>query len=203
MTLPPILPPRPFNAANLLTFWRIAGSPLFIVLFLTDSLWTKVAALALAISFELSDLFDGMLARRHDDASDFGALFDPFADSVSRFTIFLCYLQAGYAHIWMVAIIFFRDSLVSFLRVLCARRNVVLSARISGKAKAVVQGLGIGAVNTLVVLQAADSMEDVKPITMVILGIVAILTALSGADYFLSILRCSPADANAPGGEES
>lgn len=196
MASPPRGAPGLVNAANLLTFWRIAGTPLFIAFFLTDALWAKVAVLALGLTFELSDVLDGFLARRMQGASDFGALFDPFADSVSRFTIFLCYLQGGYAHLWMVAVLFFRDSLVSFLRIQAARQGVVLSARLSGKLKAVVQGSGIFVINGLVVLAALGRTGDPAPWALAVMTAVTVVTALSGADYLwanLGSLRASMA----------
>ena len=55
-------------------------------------------------------------------------------------------LVAGYADVWSVAIIFWRDAVVSMLRVVSAGQSVVLAARTAGKAKAVVQAVGILAI---------------------------------------------------------
>ncbi len=172
------------NAANLVTSWRVVMCPAFIAVFLMDGLWAKIAVLAAAVSFEASDLLDGIIARRSGGKSDFGALFDPFADSVSRFTVFLCFMHAGYAHLWMVAIIFFRDMLVSYIRVWAAKNGVVVSARLSGKLKAVCQGSAIFAINLLAVFGETGAIPDAREPAMWIMTGVAAVTAASGADYF-------------------
>ncbi len=181
------------NAANVVTSWRIAMCPVFIAVFLSEGLWAKVAVLAIALSFELSDLLDGILARRIVGSSDFGALFDPFADSVSRFTIFLCFMHAGYASIWMVAVIFFRDMMVSYIRVWAAKSGFILAARLSGKIKAVCQGTGILAINLLAVLRETGAIGDPGDAACWTAGApawimtgVACVTAASGIDYLAS-----------------
>jgi len=181
--------PSVVNLANLATLYRIALSPLFVVFFLAEGVWARVAVLALALSFEVSDVLDGYLARKLYGPSDFGALFDPFADSVCRFTIFLCFMEGRFAHLWMVALIFFRDATVSFLRVLAAKRGIVLSARLSGKLKAVVQGIAIFAVNSLALAESLGRVTDARSLGLIICGVVAVVTVLSGVDYFVANLR--------------
>lgn len=139
---------RGVRLANLLTLSRIALAPVFVWAFLQGHVdgrapWAQWTALAVAISFELTDAFDGWVARARNEVSDFGKILDPLADGISRFTVFLCFLVAGYADVWSLAIVFWRDSIVSTLRVLGAGQNVVVAARTWGKAKAVVQAVAI------------------------------------------------------------
>ena len=134
--------------ANLLTLSRIALAPVFVWAFLQGHVdghyrWAQWTALGVAVSFELTDAFDGWVARARNEVSDFGKILDPLADGIARFTVFLCFLVAGYADIWSVAIIFWRDAVVSTLRVVGAGQNVIVAARTWGKAKAVVQAVAI------------------------------------------------------------
>ncbi len=142
---------RGIRVANLLTLSRIALSPVFVWAFLEGHVhgharWAQWTALAVAVSFELTDAFDGWVARARNEVSDFGKILDPLADGISRFTVFLCFLAAGYATVWTVAVVFWRDAVVSTLRVLAAGQNIVVAARPAGKAKAVVQAVGILAI---------------------------------------------------------
>jgi CDP-diacylglycerol--glycerol-3-phosphate 3-phosphatidyltransferase len=141
-------PRRRIRVANLLTLSRIALAPVFVWAFLQGHVaghaaWAQCTALAVALSFELTDAFDGWVARRRNEVSDFGKILDPLADSISRFTVFLCFLLAGYADIWSVAIIFWRDAVIATLRIVSAGQHVVLAARTWGKGKAVVQAVAI------------------------------------------------------------
>ena len=140
--------PRRIRVANLLTLSRIALAPVFVWAFLQGHVdahcaWAQWTALAVAASFELTDAFDGWVARRRNEVSDFGKILDPLADGIARFTVFLCFLHAGYADIWSLLVIFWRDAVVSTLRVVAAGQDVVVAARTSGKAKAVVQAVAI------------------------------------------------------------
>jgi CDP-diacylglycerol--glycerol-3-phosphate 3-phosphatidyltransferase len=96
-------------------------------------------ALVFAVLIELSDAFDGMLARQRKEVTDFGKIFDPVCDSLSRQTVFLAFLISGIIPLWMFLVFLYRDSLMSFLRVMCAVDGTVVAARPSGKLKAVFQ----------------------------------------------------------------
>ncbi len=132
------------TVANSLTASRILLSPLFVILFLgCEGFWARPVALFLVIIMELTDAFDGYFARRRNEVSDFGKILDPLADSLSRLTIFITFLVAGIAPIWMVLVFLYRDSAISTIRIVCAYNKLVLAARTSGKIKAVVQATAI------------------------------------------------------------
>ncbi|MFH1706714.1 MAG: CDP-alcohol phosphatidyltransferase family protein [Planctomycetota bacterium] len=135
------------NLANRVTFVRIALAPVYLVAFALGGLWGYIAALLINAAFEITDLLDGYYARRDKIVSDMGKLLDPFADSVARFTVLLSIGMAGYASLWMVALIFYRDMTVANVRMAAIKSGRVVAARASGKAKAIVQGVG-----TLIIL---------------------------------------------------
>ena len=131
-----------WNLPNLITAGRLPLAPLA-VWFLTIQTPTGYATAAgIALLLEITDIADGQIARRRGMVSDFGKLFDPFSDAFCRFTLFLGLYSIGAAELWMILLIFYRDSSVSFFRAIAGTRNVVISARRSGKIKAIVQGVG-------------------------------------------------------------
>lgn len=132
--------------ANWLTSARLLLSPLFIVVFLQEGLWARVAALAIVVVSELTDAFDGHLARSRGEVTDFGKLLDPLADSVSRISVFVAFLVQGIIPWWMLVVFIYRDSLISTMRTVCAYRGEVVAARSSGKIKAIIQATVIIAV---------------------------------------------------------
>ena len=130
---------------NFLTIFRLFLSPIFIVVFLLHHWWV---ALGVAVIFEVTDLLDGFLARRYRMVSPLGKLIDPLADSTSRFSVFLAFVTAPSVRadpwpVLLVAAIFYRDAIVAYIRTFAASTGTVLAARVSGKTKAVVQGVGI------------------------------------------------------------
>jgi CDP-diacylglycerol--glycerol-3-phosphate 3-phosphatidyltransferase len=173
--------------ANKLTLVRLGLSPVFVGAFVAGGKAGYAAALAIACVFELTDALDGYLARAKKEMTDFGKLMDPFADSVARFSVFLCFLSGGYTEVWVVALLFYRDAMVAYTRVASARAGVVLSARFSGKLKAVVQGAAIIAVMTLIVLTPANDPLTRKRAHYIMLAVAAV-TLWSGVDYVISSL---------------
>jgi CDP-diacylglycerol--glycerol-3-phosphate 3-phosphatidyltransferase len=171
---------------NLITLARILLSPVFIVFFMLGGRWLY-AAFAVGLLFEVTDFLDGALARSRNEITGFGKLLDPLADSIARFTVFLSLLWGGYAHLFAVALIFYRDAIVSSVRTICAYENVIVAARFSGKLKAGFQSVGIAIILAMIVFNVAGVIHfDPKPSARVIVWIVAVATALSGVDYIRS-----------------
>jgi len=70
------------NIPNLLTLFRLALIPVFVVLFYLPFEWSnKWAAVAFVIA-AVTDWFDGYLARRLGQTTPFGAFLDPVADKI-------------------------------------------------------------------------------------------------------------------------
>ena len=179
------------NLPTKITFTRIVGSPLFIVFFYLGwriNRWFLLVALVLAVVFEITDLIDGLLARRWGQVTDLGKILDPFADCISRFSIFLCFMWAGYASIFMVALIFYRDIIVANIRIVAAMRGLVIQARTSGKIKAGVQAAVIITVMMGINIFGVGS-ERFRIISIWAMGVLTAVTVWSGVDYLLGYLR--------------
>ena len=95
------------------------------------------------------------------------------------------YIWGGYANLFAVAFIFYRDALVASVRTVAAYEDVIVAARFSGKAKAVVQSAGITAVLVIILLHRHDVSLPVEHRSLArgIIWAVAAVTAASGIDY--------------------
>jgi CDP-diacylglycerol--glycerol-3-phosphate 3-phosphatidyltransferase len=189
---------QPLSVASQLTFSRIVLTPFFIWVFFYDNdllyqnnnLIFKSLALFMVLGFMLTDFLDGYLARKMDEVSTLGKYLDPFSDKISNMTIFLCFMASGYAQIWMVALIYFRESSVETLRTLAANQNIVMPARQSGKWKTAIQGVGI----VIILAGALDPWNTLIPhwtliwryLPDTVMGIITVATLASGVDYFVA-----------------
>lgn len=175
------------NIANSITILRIFLAPVFLILFMNDLyLWV----LAVVILAELSDLIDGHIARRYKLVTNFGKLMDPYADSIYRFTVFLCFFAKGIAELWMVAIIFYRDVLVAIVRNFGVLSNVVIAARKSGKIKAIAQSTAINLIILIIVYKGfvdpkSASSEEVRYVSYWLMLGATLVTLFSAVDYVL------------------
>jgi len=170
---------------NILTLCRLLGAPLFLWAFLAETPNARWISLALVITFEVTDLLDGFVARRYQQISQLGKILDPLADSVSRFTVFLGFLALDYASVWAIALIFYRDSIVAFVRILAASQGEIVAARLSGKFKAVVQGGAIVTILSLSCLRSELDMteQEIRELSNPMMWFVAGVTILSLFDY--------------------
>ena len=178
------------NLALLLTWSRLFLTPVFAVVFFQGYLWSRISAFLIVVLSELTDLFDGMAARRRGEVTDFGKILDPLADSVSRLTIFLCMaveFSAGSGNriaMYLVLLLLWRDSLVSTLRTVCAHRGVVVAARLSGKIKAVVQAIVIFTILVLRIWYGVFSdQEEPYALYTFFLSVASVVTVWSLYDY--------------------
>ncbi len=187
------------NLPNSMTSARILMSPIFFVLFFMpewfniDPIVPIVLLWLVLFGIELSDLLDGFFARRTGQTSETGKLLDPFADSLSRLTYFLCFTMADVMPVWIFVILLYRDLGVGFVRLLMSRKGVVMSARISGKLKAwiyAVSGL-IGLLYYTIHIYAVESTADVvlyygSYVCFLAAGIIALWSL---ADYVSVLIR--------------
>ena len=142
------------NLANSLTLFRIIMAPVFFVIYLSHRLfpslfdngaqthagWIIPTLWAIFIVSEITDYFDGLAARKLNQVSDFGKLFDPFADTLVQITCFLCFIIDGIFPVWasiLFLIIIYREFGILFIRNLMLKKGITLGASIFGKIKTV------------------------------------------------------------------
>lgn len=180
------------NLALLLTLGRIILSPIFLIIYLYHvQLGISLFALpfiliGLVALAELTDLFDGMAARHWNQVTELGKLLDPMADSIFRLSVFLALTQ-GFVNLplWLVLFFFYRDSIISLLRTVCALRGFTLAARFSGKVKAVVQGIAALTILSLMIPYALGvlNLGLFRSISFyIVLGAVS-YSVFSGVEY--------------------
>jgi CDP-diacylglycerol--glycerol-3-phosphate 3-phosphatidyltransferase len=179
----------------ILTIGRIFISPIFLIFYLKyQHLGITLHALPFVLIFllglsELSDFFDGYLARKFHVVTELGKILDPMADSITRLTILLTFTQ-GFIDLplLLVFVFVYRDAMISTLRTVCALKGVTLAARTSGKIKAVLQAISIFLILILMIPYAwgALSLMQLQQISLFIISGAAFYTVFSGAEYIYS-----------------
>ncbi|NGX46518.1 MAG: CDP-diacylglycerol--glycerol-3-phosphate 3-phosphatidyltransferase [Chlamydiae bacterium] len=178
-----------------LTVGRIFLSPIFLVVYLfyrqagISLVWLPFILIFLVALAELSDLFDGIAARKKNQVTELGKLLDPMADSIFRLSVFLTLTQ-GVVQLpmWIVLVFFYRDSIISLLRTVCALRGFTLAARMSGKIKAVVQCVAILVILTLMIPYAFGfmSLAFFRDISFYTVLAAAAYSLFSGVEYLVA-----------------
>ena len=116
---------------NVLTIIRIILIPVFTVLFFKGH---KMASLAVFCAASLTDMLDGYLARKLNQITDFGKLFDPLADKLMVLTAMVCQTFWGPLPPVAVAIVAAKELMMVLGGIFMLSRNVVVYSNYFGKA---------------------------------------------------------------------
>ena len=149
---------------NILTFGRLVLTIVFLVMILYSPHVANKAvfldiAFVLFVVAGLTDIVDGIAARRFNVTSKFGRMVDPLADKVLVCGTFICFAIIGEPKLfglgpgalaviqWSVAgILIAREAYVTALRHIAEAHGVNFAATISGKVKMFLQSFAIGTV---------------------------------------------------------
>ena len=90
---------------NILSLMRICMIPLFVWTYLAKE--NYMATAAILILSGLTDLTDGMIARRFNMVSNLGKALDPFADKLTQAAIMICLGYRFPRILILLAVLFF------------------------------------------------------------------------------------------------
>ncbi len=118
---------------NVLTLIRLLAIPLLARLIYVGKPYDRIAFL-LFLGIWLTDLLDGWIARRFDQVTEFGKLFDPFVDKVFQLTTAIMMTLVGKLPLW-VSLVIATKELIMILggAVMLKRFEVVVFAHWYGK----------------------------------------------------------------------
>jgi len=104
---------------------------------LVGASWTVPVLWILFIISEITDMLDGMIARKRGEVSDFGKLYDPFADTLTQITYFFCFVIDGILPPLLFLAVLYREFSILFIRNRMLKKGISMGARIGGKIKTV------------------------------------------------------------------
>ena len=114
---------------NFLTFLRLLGAPLFMILYLSDKSST-LAFLVLLVG-GVTDYLDGKLSRALNQTSRLGEIADPAIDRIYLGSILIAFAIKGVLPIWLVSVLIGRDALLGLISLI---RRKIVSVTYLGKA---------------------------------------------------------------------
>ena len=126
------------NLPNKLTMFRVILIPFFVVAMLIAAIpdW---AAFVIFVVASVTDFFDGYLARKNNQVTNFGKFMDPLADKLLVGSAAICLTALGRIPAWIVVVLIGREFVISGFRLVAADEGVVIAASWWGKSKTVVQ----------------------------------------------------------------
>lgn len=179
------------NLPNILTYGRIAASPLVGATYYIPGNWGPWIAFTIFVIASVTDYFDGYLARAWKQQSALGRMLDPIADkllvSVSILVLAVDGMFDG-TSFWAAVIILMREIFVSGLREFLAELRVSVPVTRLAKWKTTMQLIAVAA------LLIAPALQGARQGFIINLGLTffwatAVVTLYTGYDYFRAGLK--------------
>ena len=137
---------RLVNLPNALTVLRLAVVPVFAVLLLTDGGTDESQRYWATLFFGLAiitDRYDGMIARRTGQVTEFGKLADPIADKALTGMAFVGLSIIGVLWWWVTIVLLVREWGITLMRFVIKKYGVMPASQ-GGRIKTALQAVAIG-----------------------------------------------------------
>ena len=176
------------TTANKLTLFRVLLIPLFIFFMLSSNsgphnfLWSLV----IFVSASVTDMLDGMIARKYNQITDIGKLLDPLADKMLIISAFICLVYLNVINVVAVIIVIMREFLITALRAFAKEKQVIIAAGMLGKIKTVSQIIYIVFIliyQELIFTNLIKNTQMYSVIDFVLLWLMVLFTVISAIHY--------------------
>ena len=135
------------NLPNKLTIARVCMIPFMILVLQAGRLESidlpmeaaRLIAMGIFILAAVTDFLDGYIARKRNLSTDFGRFMDPLADKILVMSAMVYLVVLGDIGPWVLILTESREFIISGVRMVAAKKDVVVSAGVLGKVKTVVQ----------------------------------------------------------------
>jgi CDP-diacylglycerol--glycerol-3-phosphate 3-phosphatidyltransferase len=179
----------PFTIPNLLTALRVAAIPMMVICYYLPQPISTVGAAVVFIVASVTDWFDGWLARRLGQTSQFGAFLDPVADKllVSVALILLLHRMDNVFITLAAMVVIGREIVISALREWMAQLGKRASVAVNSIAK-LKTGVQMTAIPILLWYPSKPAGEELRLLGLFLLALAVLLTLWSMVIYFRAFL---------------
>ena len=116
-----------FTIPNIICYIRILLIPVFCYIYINaDSPSDYLLAVGVVLFSSLTDLFDGMIARKFNQVTELGKILDPVADKLSHAALALC-LAFRYPLMWaLIALMIVKEGYMALMGIYFLKRGKML-----------------------------------------------------------------------------
>lgn len=95
---------KTFGIPNWLSVLRLALIPVFVAVFFSQAAHARLAAGVILVVSGITDVLDGIIARKFNMTSKLGQILDPFADKLTQAAVCICLVVGGVAPWWLLTV---------------------------------------------------------------------------------------------------
>ena len=178
---------------NQLSILRIILAPVFLFMYLSDSVLIKQLSLFVFFIAVLTDWYDGWHARKFKSVTKMGVFLDPLADKVLTSFAFLLFFIEGIMPLWMMLVIVVRDIVMTLLRSYHEFKGNTMKTSYIAKVKTFIQMTYIFLILFLMItitfnvdgsLKTSISSFLFSEVNYYLMLLVTLITFYTGVSYF-------------------
>lgn len=113
---------------NILSFFRIGLIPVFVWLYLFEKAYATATVILLVSA--LTDVVDGIIARRFNMVSDFGKAFDPIADKLTQIIALLCLVSRFNLMLIPLIILVIKELFAGVVAIIVIKKTSLVSSAV-------------------------------------------------------------------------
>lgn len=171
------------NLPNILTLFRVALIPFYILFFYQNSFDGSIIASTIFSIASLTDVLDGYLARARSEVTQFGKFLDPIADKLLILSALILLVGNARVPAWLAIVIIGREFTMTGFRAIASSEGIVIAAETTGKVKMFFQTVSV------IILTIDFSNPLFHQAGMVLLLISMCLAVFSALQYFVKFGR--------------
>ena len=167
---------------NIITTFRLFLIPFFTYLILIrDNIW---GACTVFLISGISDVVDGVIARKCGMITETGKVFDPLVDKLMQITVMACLAVRGFIPFWVIAIVIIKELVMIIVCFILYIKKVIVQSKWYGKVSTVVFYA------VILILVIFDTLPDIiEKILLVILAFSMIFSAFAYLIQFITDKR--------------
>lgn len=166
---------------NLLSILRLLLIPVFVAFYLADIKYSGVIAAVILVVSGITDVADGIIARKFNMTSALGRILDPLADKLTQATICICLVVRQVAPLWILCLLILKEFVM-----------IGVGANIIRKGKEMMSSKWFGKLGTVVFYTAMILIIAVRPprsVVDIMLTVVLVLMIFSLIEYAMIFFK--------------
>ena len=131
-----------WNVPNALSLFRLLCVPVFLLVFFFFSP-NYIFAFIIFIVASLTDVVDGIVARKFNQITPLGMVLDPLADKLLKMSALFAFGWDGIIDWWLVIVLFGIDFVMIVAGTFLFKRKITIPSNIIGKTGTLVMSIGL------------------------------------------------------------
>ena len=131
-----------WNVPNVLSLFRLILVPVFLIVFFFAPGDNHIPALVVFLIASLTDVLDGIIARKTGQITSYGIILDPLADKLLKMATLIAFAIADIVPLWLTITLIVIDLAMIITGICLYKQQITIPSNFFGKAGTVIMSVG-------------------------------------------------------------